>query len=58
MLRVATAPELDGVTGRYFERDAEARSPEISYDRALQDRLWTSSAATVENDVLVIEPPC
>jgi hypothetical protein len=38
VLRLATAPELTGVTGRYYVRDAEHRSPEISYDRDLQQR--------------------
>ncbi len=43
ILRVATSPDLDGVTGRYFDRDVEARSPEISYDRALREWVWNSS---------------
>jgi NAD(P)-dependent dehydrogenase (short-subunit alcohol dehydrogenase family) len=45
ILHVATAPELEGVTGRYFVRDEEARSPEVSYDRDLQRRVWDASAA-------------
>jgi NAD(P)-dependent dehydrogenase (short-subunit alcohol dehydrogenase family) len=45
ILRVATAPEFEGVTGRYFVRDEEARSPEVSYDRDLQQRVWDASAA-------------
>lgn len=49
VLRVATAPELDGVSGRYFEREAEARSPEVSHDRGLQERLWASSSALVSS---------
>jgi NAD(P)-dependent dehydrogenase (short-subunit alcohol dehydrogenase family) len=44
-LRLATAPELANVTGRYFVRDAEYRSPEISYDRDLQNRVWATSHA-------------
>jgi NAD(P)-dependent dehydrogenase (short-subunit alcohol dehydrogenase family) len=44
-LRLATAPELANVTGRYFVRDAEHRSPEISYDRDLQNRVWATSHA-------------
>jgi hypothetical protein len=44
-LRLATAPELAGITGRYFIRDAEHRSPEVSYDRALQQRVWDASLA-------------
>jgi len=45
LLRVATSPAPDGVTGRYFVRDAEARSPEVSYDRELQERVWEASVA-------------
>jgi NAD(P)-dependent dehydrogenase (short-subunit alcohol dehydrogenase family) len=47
VLRLATAPELAGVTGRYFVRDAEERSPEISYDRDLQQRVWAASRACI-----------
>ena len=47
VLRLATAPELAGVTGRYFVRDAEHRSPEISYDRDLQQRVWAASRACI-----------
>jgi NAD(P)-dependent dehydrogenase (short-subunit alcohol dehydrogenase family) len=47
ILRVATDPELDGVTGRYVEREAEARAPEVAYDPDLQQRLAESSAALV-----------
>ena len=45
VLRLATAPELEDVTGCYFVRDAEHRSPAISYDHDLQQRLWDASAA-------------
>ncbi|WP_162794083.1 SDR family NAD(P)-dependent oxidoreductase [Streptomyces paludis] len=44
-LRLATAPEMAGVTGRYFVGDSEQRSPEVSYDRALQQRIWAASQA-------------
>jgi NAD(P)-dependent dehydrogenase (short-subunit alcohol dehydrogenase family) len=47
ILRLATAPELDGVTGRYFVRDAEHRSPAISYDRDLQQRVRAASGACI-----------
>jgi NAD(P)-dependent dehydrogenase (short-subunit alcohol dehydrogenase family) len=47
VLRLATAPELAGVTGRYFVRDADQRSPEISYDRDLQQRVWAASQACI-----------
>ena len=42
-LRLATAPELAGITGRYFVRDTEHRSPPLSYDRELQQRAWAAS---------------
>lgn len=44
-LRLATAPELAGVTGRYFIRDKESRSPDISYDPALRRLAWTASTS-------------
>jgi NAD(P)-dependent dehydrogenase (short-subunit alcohol dehydrogenase family) len=44
-VRLATDPELAGVTGRYFVRDTEQRSPEVSYDRDLQQRVWAASTA-------------
>lgn len=47
VLRIAVAPELAGVTGRYFIRDAEQRSPEISYDGDVQQRLWAASQACI-----------
>jgi NAD(P)-dependent dehydrogenase (short-subunit alcohol dehydrogenase family) len=45
VLRLAGAAELDGVTGRYFDRDVESRSPEVSYDGDLQRRAWRASEA-------------
>jgi NAD(P)-dependent dehydrogenase (short-subunit alcohol dehydrogenase family) len=51
VLRLATAPELAGVTGRYFLRDAEHRSPEVSYDRDLQQRAWDASRACLVTSV-------
>jgi NAD(P)-dependent dehydrogenase (short-subunit alcohol dehydrogenase family) len=40
---LATSPEVEGVTGRYFERKREKRSSVGSYDRALAERLWNES---------------
>lgn len=45
ILRLATAPELAEVTGRYFIRHREGRSPRISYDLQLQQRIWDLSEA-------------
>jgi len=49
-LRLATHPDLDGVTGRYLERDVERRSPDISYDHALQERVWAASIRLTSAD--------
>ncbi|MBI4940011.1 MAG: SDR family NAD(P)-dependent oxidoreductase [Actinobacteria bacterium] len=38
-LRLATDPTLEGVTGRYYVRDAEAVTPPVTYDRDVQRRL-------------------
>ena len=41
---LAASPELEGVTGRYFVGRREIRSSPVSYDEALQHRLWEESA--------------
>jgi len=50
VLRLATAPELVRVTGRYFVRDTEQPSPAISYDPDLQQRVWAASHACIVAD--------
>ncbi len=40
---LAAAPELEGVTARYFNRTREARSSEISYDMNIARQLWNAS---------------
>ncbi|RMH43729.1 MAG: SDR family oxidoreductase [Deltaproteobacteria bacterium] len=42
-LYLATSPEVDGVTGRYFVKCRPAPSSRRSYDRDLQRRLWDIS---------------
>jgi NAD(P)-dependent dehydrogenase (short-subunit alcohol dehydrogenase family) len=42
-LHVATAPELDGVTGRYFSDSKPKTSSAESRDEAVQERLWRVS---------------
>jgi len=42
-LRLATAPELAGVTGRYFERGREATAHRQAYDAEARRRLWELS---------------
>jgi len=43
-LYLATAPAVEGVSGRYFVREKEARSVPMSYNVALQERMWAISA--------------
>lgn len=42
-LYLATAPELEGVTGKYFEDKKPIRSSKESYDEAAARRLWEIS---------------
>jgi len=44
-LRVATDPELAGVTGRYFNQGSIAVTPPVSHDPAVQRRLVALSEA-------------
>ena len=41
--RLATAAELEGVSGRFFDRQAEARAAEQAYDPEARRRLWELS---------------
>ncbi len=41
---LASSPEVEGVSGKYFAKKAEARSSERSYDEATARRLWQVSA--------------
>jgi hypothetical protein len=41
---LASSPEVEGVSGRYFGRKSEVRSSRASYDEADARRLWTLSA--------------
>ena len=40
---LATSPDVEGVTGKYFEKCAEKRSAEASYNEADAKRLWQLS---------------
>ena len=46
-IHVATAPELEGVTGRYFANAKVKRSSPRSYDEATAARLWQMSTHLV-----------
>jgi NAD(P)-dependent dehydrogenase (short-subunit alcohol dehydrogenase family) len=42
-LRLATASDLTGLTGRYFTRDKQSRTPAMSYDPELRKLVWATS---------------
>ena len=42
-LYVASAPELDGVTGKHFAKSQEKESSEATYDVGLQEMLWKTT---------------
>jgi retinol dehydrogenase 14 len=44
LLYVATAPEIEGVSGKYFGNKRELVSPRQSYDEAVALRLWQISS--------------
>ncbi len=43
VVKLALAPEMEGVTGRYFDRTEEAHSSAASHDVELALRLWEVS---------------
>ena len=47
IVHLATAHELEGVTGTYFVRREQQQSSEFSRDESLQQRLWTASEVLV-----------
>jgi retinol dehydrogenase 14 len=46
-IHVASSPDVEGVTGRYFANSAPRRSASRSYDVTLAGRLWRLSADLV-----------
>jgi len=41
---LATSPEVENVSGRYFVKERPVRSAEVSYDEGVARRLWVVSA--------------
>jgi NAD(P)-dependent dehydrogenase (short-subunit alcohol dehydrogenase family) len=46
---LATSPDLEGVTGKYFSKGKEEKSSAESYDQARAERLWSVSAELTKN---------
>lgn len=42
-VRLATSPDVEGITGRFFDRQAEARADDQAYDPDARRRLWELS---------------
>jgi NAD(P)-dependent dehydrogenase (short-subunit alcohol dehydrogenase family) len=47
IVRLAASPQLEGVTGRYFEEEREATPAPLASDASLARRLWEVSAQLV-----------
>jgi NAD(P)-dependent dehydrogenase (short-subunit alcohol dehydrogenase family) len=47
-VRLAIAPELEGVTGQFYNRQQEARANDQAYDGEARRRLWELSERLVE----------
>jgi NAD(P)-dependent dehydrogenase (short-subunit alcohol dehydrogenase family) len=43
VVRLAVSPEVEGVTGAYFDGTSEARADRQAYDPQARERLWTLS---------------
>jgi NAD(P)-dependent dehydrogenase (short-subunit alcohol dehydrogenase family) len=48
---LASAPELEGVTGKYFAKKKELRSSKVSYDPEVARRLWEVSERLIAGSV-------
>ncbi len=42
---LAASPDMEGVTGKYFDKCEPARTTKLSRDEATQERLWEASVA-------------
>ena len=42
-VRLAVSPELEGITGRYFNGQREGRADRQAYDAGARERLWVLS---------------
>jgi len=51
-LYLATSPQVQGVTGKYFANNQEKKSARSSYDQALGQRLWKVSEQLVARSMI------
>lgn len=45
---LATSPEVEGISGKYWDNKQQKRSSKVSYDEAKQEELWHISEDLVE----------
>ncbi|MFX1418187.1 MAG: SDR family oxidoreductase [Promethearchaeota archaeon] len=48
---LASSPEIDGTSGKYFKRRKEAKSVKISYDKSVSKQLWDVSVSLTNVDL-------
>ncbi|MCI0354121.1 MAG: SDR family oxidoreductase, partial [Acidobacteria bacterium] len=49
-IHLASSPDVEGASGRYFTKCRPARSSSASHDEALQERLWALSLKQIGQD--------
>jgi NAD(P)-dependent dehydrogenase (short-subunit alcohol dehydrogenase family) len=49
-IHLASSPDVEGASGRYFAKCRPARSSTASHDQALQERLWALSLRQIGQD--------
>ncbi|SRR6266487_111874 len=49
-LYLASSPEVEGITGKYFVKSVPKRTAPLSYDESLQSQLWEKSELLVRSD--------
>jgi NAD(P)-dependent dehydrogenase (short-subunit alcohol dehydrogenase family) len=42
---LAASPDVEGVSGKYFDKCKPAKTAKLSHDQALQEKLWSTSVA-------------
>ena len=52
-LYLASSPEIENVTGRYFVRSVPKKSAPVSYNESFQRQLWEACAELVESPTVV-----
>jgi hypothetical protein len=48
---LASSPEVEGVTGKYFAKKKAVKSSALSYDTAVAQKLWAVSAELTGVDI-------